>query len=85
MNRQIRMVRMTGRASRFLQIVRDLGHLDNAGVETVMLTIAEEAGRQGATVVDLPAVRRQVAAGLFGDLVESEQGVLSEDWRLLFS
>ena len=50
-----------------------------------MLTIAEEAGRQGATVVDLPAVRRQVAAGLFGDLVESEQGVLSEDWRLLFS
>lgn len=80
----VRMVRMTGRASRFLQVVRDLGHLDDHGVEHVMLSLAEEAGSTRATTVDIAAVRRHVAARIFPDL-GVPGAVLAEDWPLLFS
>ena len=80
----VRMVRMTGRASRFLQVIRDLGHLDEQGIEHVMLTLAEEAGATNAATVDVSAVRRHVAARLFPELGVAG-AVLAEDWALLFS
>jgi hypothetical protein len=83
-------VRLTGRAARFLGVLRDFGHIDDARETELYIALAELAGDPNEVVVDLPIVRRVAAAVLFGHgspeiLDDIEEGVLSEDWPLLFS
>lgn len=84
MNSAVYSVRLTGRASRFLQLLQDYGHLDERGVDHVLLGLAELVGTQEGALVDLPMVRRMAAATLFGP-EDDPEGVLSEDWPFLFS
>lgn len=80
--------RLTGRASRFVLLLRDFGHLDEQGLNDLVLAAADEANGSGEAVVDLATMRRIAARQLFAagseDLRE-KRGILSEDWTLLFS
>jgi hypothetical protein len=79
-------VKLTGRASRFLQIIEDLGHLDGEGVHEVMLALDSSPDVTGAVLADLDSVKQAAASVLFmraGEL--GIDGILAEDWPLLFS
>lgn len=83
-------VRFTGRAARFLQLLQDFGHIDEARLDELYAVIAERMGRpEKEVVVDLPMARRFAASFLFGRAAELDLGeidtVLAEDWPLLFS
>lgn len=79
---------LSGPAARFAQLLRDFGHLDDATLAELYLEVAEHASDSGVAQVDLESMRRTAAAWLFvrqaADLNEGE-GILSEDWPLLFS
>ncbi len=85
MNAAVYSVRLTGRATRFLQLLQDYGHLDDQGFDQVLLGLAEIVGTQEGALVDLPMVRRMAAATLFGPDAEDPEGVLTQDWPFLFS
>lgn len=74
--------RLTGRALRFIQLLQDYGHLDEAQADDLLVALAAVPGG----VIDLPAVRRVAAAWLFEAHPEGQDGadVLAEDWALLF-
>ncbi len=83
-------VRLTGRATRFLGVLREFGHIDEDRLDELFVALTELAGGADEPLVDLPDVRRMAAAILFGpgdeqSLDEIEKGVLAEDWPLLFS
>lgn len=80
-------VQLTGRASRYLKIMVDYGHLDAAGVDHVLFHVSDMVGTEGGTVADFDLVREVTASALFGDAGEvfDEGGVLAEDWPFLFS
>jgi hypothetical protein len=80
--------RLTGRASRYVQLLRDFGHLDERGVHELVLAATDEATGSGEAVVGLQAIRRLAARQLFlsgADDLREERGILTEDWTLLFS
>ena len=83
MNEVLR-ARLTGRAARFVHLLQDYGHLDEAQTDELLIAIAEEAG--DVEVLDLPIVRRVAASWLFEAHPEGEDGVdvLAEDWPFLF-
>ena len=80
--------RLTGPAARFIYLLRDFGHLDDASMAELILDIAGEADSAAEARVDLPTARRLAARHLFvrsgADLAAGE-GILVEDWPLLFS
>ena len=88
---ELRRVRLTGRAQRWLRLLQEFGHLDEARLEELLVQLADTGPASGAEgVVDLPVLRRAVAVALFGDgdaqqLKELEKGPLAEDWPFLFS
>jgi hypothetical protein len=89
MNEPLR-ARMTGRAFRFALMLRDFGHLDDAGLNQLLVTALEgaEPGEDPEIEVDLDAVRRVAARVLFergGPEIGEGRGLLAEDWPLLFS
>ncbi|HMV70328.1 MAG TPA: hypothetical protein PKA64_26035 [Myxococcota bacterium] len=79
-------VRLTGRALRFLRLMQDLGHLDDQLVSDVLLDLYPPRGARGPVWADVDVVRSAVAARLF----QRSEGAkmppnLVEDWPLLFS
>lgn len=84
MNEVLR-ARLTGRAARFVHLLQDYGHLDEAQSDELLIAVAEEAG-EGVDLIDLPQVKRIAAAWLFEAHPEGEDGpdVLAEDWPFLF-
>ena len=83
-------VRLTGRASRFVAMMQDLGHLDEDAVTDALMSL-QATGPAGATVsprvhVDLPTVRAAVAYLMFEDAEGGAiDGPAAEDWPLVFS
>lgn len=80
----VHVVRLSGKASRFLQLLQDFGHLDDDSAAQVMLGVGDPMGR-GRRSVDLPEVRRAAAAMLFSRGEGDLDALLAEDWPLLFS
>jgi len=81
-------VRLTGPATRFAYLLRDFGHLDEEGLAQLFLDAAGEAESSEESTVDLPTLRRLAARHLFslsGEELSEGQGILAEDWPLLFS
>ena len=83
-------VKLTGRAARFLDMLREFGHVDEEHLDEIYVALAEMSGSAEEALVDLPDVRRMAAAVLFdpgdAEAVEAlEKGVLAEDWPILFS
>jgi len=78
--------RITGRAARWLELVKDYGHLDDETLDALLVAIADDFGEIEETLVDLPDIRRLAAEVLFDRSPEGEDGddVIAEDWALLF-
>ena len=83
---QVPTVRLTGRASRFLSMLVDFGHLDDARLDDLLVAVADTYGTAPTpTLVDLVHVRPLIAAYLLGgDPGAVENGPLAEDWAPLF-
>jgi hypothetical protein len=82
-------VRLTGRASRWVQLLQDFGHLDQEGVDRLLIAVADlhaESGGAPDAWVDLPTVRRAAAVLLANPPDDGHLPlILEEDWPLLFS
>lgn len=77
-------VQLTGRATRFVHLLVDLGHLDQETANRVLVGVTELV--QGRRVADIADVRRAAAMVLFPvDEQSPFDGVLAEDWPILFS
>ncbi len=74
-------VSVEGRAAGLLELMQDLGHLDDTAVSRLLLGAAEPGVGRNAVLVS-SEVRRAAAAHLF-DLRPDAPVV--QDWRLLFS
>jgi len=84
--------RLTGPAFRFAMLLREFGHLDDAGLNELLITSAEAVEPSDDPTdepeVDVAVVRRLAAGLLFargGADLTSDEGILAEDWPLLFS
>jgi hypothetical protein len=67
-------------------MVQDLGHLDDEGVHDVLLSLDGPGGARQFALADIDAVRQATAAVLFARAgEEGVEGILAEDWPLLFS
>ena len=77
-------VRISGRAVRFLELLQEYGHLDNEGLNRVLLGAGEVDGAPLAGRVDVAEARRAAAMVLF-HAADPDNGALAEDWPLLFS
>lgn len=86
-------VTLTPAALEFLELLQDLGHLDERLVEGVIEAVAAELGAGPGTapgpelVVDYDDVRRRVASLLLEEqlrLPTSQQELLTKEWRMLF-
>lgn len=82
--------RVSGPAFRFALLLRDFGHLDDAGLSQLLLAAAEEQELidEPEVEIDVHVMRRAAARLLFEQgAQESVEGrsPLVEDWPLLFS
>lgn len=89
-SRDVPQIRLTGRAWRYVQLLRDFGHLDDAKGNELFSMLSDLAERSRIDAVDLPAVQRITAVLLFGrgtpeEVEAMENGLLAEDWPILFS
>ncbi len=75
--------RVSGRAARFVHMLRDFGHLDAEGADRLLLGAMDMLGPGG--VVELRDVRRAAAMMLFSDPGEPGSPHLAADWPILFS
>lgn len=88
---QAPVVRLTGRAWRWVQLVRDFGHLDDESVDRLSMGVAELHPRiEGSSLghpasVDVRLVQRAAAVMLFSPDSEGGPPLLEEDWPILFS
>lgn len=76
-------IELSGKASRFLAMLQDFGHIDAQAADDILVALADTlpSGR-----AELDDVRRMAAAWLFGD--DGEPSILAslgEDWAMLFS
>lgn len=82
-----RRVRLTGRASRYLTMLVDFGHLDDVAYDDVLVALADAYGAPDReAVVDVAEVR-PIAATILAALNPDAQegtGPLAEDWGPLF-
>lgn len=80
--------KLSGPAARYLGLLRDFGHLDDRGVTDILIAASEEATGTDEVAVDLVLMRKIAGRYLFergsGD-IGAGQGILIEDWPLLFS
>lgn len=81
----VQQLRLTGHAAQFLRLVQDLGHLDEEAVARLLLAVGAQR-REQSGLVEVDELRRAVAQALF-DRSEGtvQDGLLGEDWPLLFS
>lgn len=77
-------VQLTGRAARYIQLLLEFGLVDPDTANRVVVGVAEMVQGRVADVAD---VRRAAAMVLFPSEEEGPalDGVLAEDWPLLFS
>lgn len=78
------LLRLDPAAADFLELARELGHLDDAALERLTGALVAE-GRQG--VVDLREVRCRVALALFGNEEQQrpeQRELLRAEWPRLF-
>ena len=79
-------VQLSGRAARFLFLLRDFGHITEEGVDRLLLGAADLRDPSSSGPLELEDVRRAASMLLFaerdGDLSE---GLLGSDWPILFS
>ncbi|MBX2798765.1 MAG: hypothetical protein KTR31_13880 [Myxococcales bacterium] len=80
-------LKLTGRATRWIQLLQDFGHVDIAGADQLVMAAANlHADLQvEGDRIDLGLVRRAAAMLLFPPGGEGTGPVLEEDWPLLFS
>lgn len=81
-------VRLTGRATRWVHLLQDFGHLDLDGVDRLLIAVADlhaELGGPPGGWIDLPVVRRAAAMLLTATDDGQLPAILEEDWQLLFS
>lgn len=82
---QVQHVALTGRASRFVGLLVEFGHLSAPEATDFMLALTA-LGRREHGPVDLPTARRFAAQWLFAGRDPVEPGSpLDEDWPILFS
>ncbi len=81
----IPVVELTGRASRFVFMLRDFGHLDDEGVNRLLLGAADLRVHGVVGPVDLPEIRRAAAMMLFPEGEGPPAALLLADWPILFS
>ena len=77
---------LTGRAARWLHLLQDLGHIDLATADELVMAASDlhrELLNEGVRV-DLDTVRQAAAMLLFNSDVEPTT-MLDDDWPLLFS
>lgn len=78
-------VRFTSQAAYFVQLLQDFGHLEGEVENELVLRSTEAAIASELGVISLELVR-VAAADLLFQLRQGEyEGVLAEDWPLLFS
>ncbi len=79
-------VRLTGKSARFLQLLLDFGHLDEEDVARALLSLPPPRRRDAAARLELDQARRAAAMVLFQRAEGDEpDGLLAEDWPILFS
>lgn len=84
--RALRQVRLSGRAARYVALLRDFGHLSDDEVDQLLVSIADAEGRAQPSLVDTAGVRAHAAAMLFYRALAAEgDSTLDQDWDLLFS
>lgn len=82
-------IKLTGKAARWLQLLEDFGHLTPEDTDRLLVGAAElapdssDASLSRPSVVDEQLIRRAAAIMLFGQV--TEEGLLDEDWPLLFT
>lgn len=85
------LIELTPAAARFLELMRDLGHLDDrmyAAVLDALSTEVAASGGSGRVTIDRDQVRRLVAIGLFeidNDLEREQAEHLHKEWACLFA
>ena len=82
---QVPLIQLTGRATRFVQMLRDFGHLDDEAVNRLLLGAADLQAPGVVGPVDLPEVRRAAAMLLFPEGEVPQGSLLLADWPILFS
>jgi hypothetical protein len=79
-------VRLTGRAARFVFLLRDFGHIDESGVDRLMLGASDLRDVDAVGPLTLQDVRRAAAVMVFSEQEEQMgKGLLAADWPILFS
>jgi hypothetical protein len=93
-------IRLTGRASRWVSLLQEFGHIDTDGADRLLVAVAElhaDMGGADGALVDLPLVRRAAAmllvpvdpgAEVPPDPQATPAGIpalLDDDWPLFFS
>lgn len=81
----VRRVRLTGRAARWIDLLREFGHLDDESVEDLLIALADIEGTPKGVKLDVAPMRRLAAEVLFDIIEEPDRTVLREDWPVLFS
>ena len=81
----VRRVRLTGRAARWIDLLREFGHFDDESVEELLIALADLEGTSKGVKVDVGPMRRLAAEVLFDFVEEPDRTVMREDWPLLFS
>lgn len=79
----MRSARVAGRATRWLQVAQDLGHLDDEALLRVVLAAASAARQSGVVTPD--GAREAVAREMFRANGGEPSGIAAEDWAVLFS
>lgn len=75
--------RLGGPGARLLSLLVDLGHLDTATADDLVLALADTASPSGR--IALSEVRRLLAAHLWDSPgLEDNKGPLAQDWALFF-
>lgn len=75
-------VRLTGKSERYVKLLQQYGHLDEDGVNRLLLAVSEVVGNERRPV-ELPMLRR-IAAMILINEAKSE-ALLEADWEMLFS
>jgi hypothetical protein len=83
LSNDVRRIRLTGRATRFVALLAEYGHLDSEGVNRVLLAAAELVPEKHRGPVDIDLVRR--AAPLLIAPPEDQAGPHPEDCALLIA
>ncbi len=81
-----RQTHLSGRAARFLQLLQDFGHLDDDTAGELLWSALERRAPQVTGPLCFQELRREAAVSLVdGAPGAALEGILAEDWPLLFS